>query len=104
MNAISKGQVNHGAAEIYDEFFVPALFAEWSPRLVNTARLAPGQRVLDVACGTGVFARTTLPQGLPGGAVTGVDRRTPLTCLDSFPHLFQLRRHLSSGKILPGAS
>ena len=46
------------AAEIYESRFVPALFAEWAPHLVDLAGVRPGQAVLDVACGTGIVART----------------------------------------------
>ena len=73
MNAMSDGQITSNAAQVYDAFFVPALFAEWAPRLADTARLTPGQNVLDVACGTGLLARTTLPRVLPGGTVSGLD-------------------------------
>ncbi len=73
MNDSSTGQVTRSAADIYEEFFVPALFAEWPPRLADAAQLAPGQRVLDVACGTGVLAREAARRVAPG-AVTGLDR------------------------------
>ena len=33
--------------------FVPALFGPWGPVVANAAGVAPGQAVLDVACGTG---------------------------------------------------
>jgi SAM-dependent methyltransferase len=69
-----KGQVAGSAAEIYEQFFVPALFAQWAPRVADAARLAPGQRVLDVACGTGVLAREAARRVRPGGRVTGLDR------------------------------
>ena len=61
------------AAKAYEALFVPALFAPWAPRVAEAARLAPGQRVLDVACGTGVLAREALARTAPGGAVTGLD-------------------------------
>ena len=49
------GQVLSSAAEVYDEFFLPALFKAWPPRIIEAAQVGPGMRVLDVACGTGVL-------------------------------------------------
>jgi len=61
------------AAEVYEARFVPALFAEWAPYLVEAAGVAPGQAVLDVACGTGVVARTAADRMGGRGRVAGVD-------------------------------
>jgi len=60
-------------AERYEERFVPALFAEWAPRLVRAAGVRPGQQVLDVACGTGIVARTVADRPAGAGRVVGVD-------------------------------
>ena len=68
-----KGQVTPSAAEFYDEFFVPALFAQWAPRLVAAASLSPGMRVLDVACGTGVATIAAAEAVHPAGRAIGVD-------------------------------
>jgi SAM-dependent methyltransferase len=68
------GQVTRSAAEVYEEFFVPALFLECAPRVADAAQLAPGQKVLDVACGTGVLAREAARRVQPGGTVVGLDR------------------------------
>ena len=67
------GQVISSAAEVYDEFFLPALFAAWPPEVVAAAELRTGQRVVDVACGTGVLALEAARATSPGGQVVGVD-------------------------------
>lgn len=66
-------QAQIDAATAYQEFFVPALFQEWAPWVVAAANLQPGQRVLDVACGTGVLARVAAACVGAGGAVCGLD-------------------------------
>ena len=60
------------AAETYEAAFVPAFFAQWAPLLCSAARVAPGHRVLDVACGTGIVARTAAELAR-GGPVVGLD-------------------------------
>jgi SAM-dependent methyltransferase len=60
-------------ARAYDDVFVPALFAQWVPTLLRTADVTPGQRVLDVACGTGAAARQAAEIVGPGGGVSGID-------------------------------
>jgi len=67
------GQVTSSAAEIYDEFFLPALFSAWAPQVVAAAQLLPGMRVVDVACGTGVLTIEAAEAVSPGGTAVGVD-------------------------------
>ena len=66
-------QVSGAAAEVYEKCFVPAIFGQWAPRLADTAGLAPGDRVLDVGCGTGVLARAAADRVATERQVTGLD-------------------------------
>lgn len=66
-------QLTREQARAYDDLFVPALFGQWAPQLVDCARLSHGQAVLDVACGTGVVARAARDVVGPGARVVGVD-------------------------------
>lgn len=61
------------AAENYERYFVPAIGAPVAEDLVEAAALQPGERVLDVACGTGVVARLAAGRVGPDGTVVGLD-------------------------------
>jgi ubiquinone/menaquinone biosynthesis C-methylase UbiE len=61
------------AAEAYEAIFVPNMFARWPAHLLDLADVHAGDRVLDVACGTGIVARTAADRVGPSGSVTGVD-------------------------------
>jgi ubiquinone/menaquinone biosynthesis C-methylase UbiE len=72
-NATETFQIPLEVAEMYEAKFVPALFAEWAPHLVSLAGIAPGQSVLDVACGTGIVARTVSDLTGARSKVVGLD-------------------------------
>lgn len=59
--------------QAYAQYFVPAIFQPLSALLVEQAAPRPGERVLDLACGTGVVARRVAPLVSETGAVVGVD-------------------------------
>lgn len=73
MNEHKTGQVAATAAEVYEEFFVPALFTDWPAHVLQAAEVQAGDTVLDVACGTGVLARQAAKLICDDAAVTGVD-------------------------------
>jgi len=68
-----RGQVNTAAAEIYDAFFVPALFGQFPVPILDHARVGVGERVLDVGCGTGIVARAARRRVGTNGRVAAVD-------------------------------
>lgn len=67
------GQLQGSAAEVYAEFFVPALFAEWPARVLDAVGVRAGESVLDVACGTGVLTRAAATRVGQDGEVVGLD-------------------------------
>lgn len=66
-------QLQGNAAAAYETYLVPAIFDAMGRRLVTTAAVQPGDRVLDLACGTGVVARVAARRVGPTGAVAAVD-------------------------------
>ncbi len=69
----SSGLVSKSAAEVYEEFFLPALFSQWAAQIIDVCQPRLGASFLDVACGTGVLARAALEVVGSSGTVTGLD-------------------------------
>jgi ubiquinone/menaquinone biosynthesis C-methylase UbiE len=60
-------------AEFYERYMVPVIHGPLAADLVARVAPQPGERVLDVACGTGIVART-IAQALAGQVeLTGID-------------------------------
>jgi ubiquinone/menaquinone biosynthesis C-methylase UbiE len=66
-------QLDGSAPELYERYLVPAMTAFWAHDLVDSAGVGPGDRVLDVACGTGIVARVAAAAVGAAGRVDGVD-------------------------------
>src|SRR5262245_32789556 len=66
------------AAENYQRFMGPGMFGPFAVALVRELGIQPGQRVLDVACGTGVLTRVAAAAAGEGGTITAVDLGAPM--------------------------
>jgi ubiquinone/menaquinone biosynthesis C-methylase UbiE len=73
VSADERWQLAGSAAEVYEQHLVPAIFGPWAPVVVDAAGVRPGERVLDVACGTGVVTREAARRLGPRGILVGVD-------------------------------
>lgn len=70
---LEQWQLDGNSAEAYERYLVPLLFAPGAEALIDLAGLEPGERVLDVACGTGIVARCAAPHVGTDGRVVGLD-------------------------------
>jgi ubiquinone/menaquinone biosynthesis C-methylase UbiE len=66
-------QMNTDGPETYERYIVPTWMLDWTGDLVTAGGVGPKTRVLDVACGTGIVARTVAGRVGPGGRVAGID-------------------------------
>lgn len=67
------GQLSTSGPEHYERTQVPSVFEPLARAFLEQLALRPGQRVLDIACGTGIVARKAALIAGPTGSVVGVD-------------------------------
>lgn len=72
MNEQSGYQVTDSAAQMYEKY-ATLFMGQFVADLLEIAALQPGERVLDLACGTGVVARHAASVVGAAGQVTGLD-------------------------------
>lgn len=59
--------------QMYEQLLVGPLFRPWAEMTAEMFKLSPGDRVLDIACGTGIVARVAKERLGDSGYVVGVD-------------------------------
>ncbi|MDQ3853105.1 MAG: methyltransferase domain-containing protein [Thermoproteota archaeon] len=70
---LKQWQIEESSAESYERYLVPLFFAPGAQYLIELAALREGERVLDLACGTGIVARSAANKVGANGMVVGVD-------------------------------
>jgi ubiquinone/menaquinone biosynthesis C-methylase UbiE len=78
MNSQPHWQFVGSVPENYERYLVPNIFRPWAEDLVEIAALRPGERVLDIACETGIVARTAARKLGGSGSVVGLDLSAPM--------------------------
>ena len=73
MNSHEQWHLSADAAERYERVVARHILAPWVRVLLDAAGLSARERVLDLACGTGLVARAAAERVGPGGHVVGVD-------------------------------
>lgn len=73
MNLPSYAMKQVSFPQMYEQWLVGPLFRPWAEMTIDQLELREGDRVLDIACGTGVFARVARERIGGGGHVVGVD-------------------------------
>lgn len=72
--------------ELYEQTLVGPLFQPWVTPLLEDVELRSGDRLLDVACGTGIVARLATERLESSGTVVGVDLN---------PHMLAVARRVA---------
>lgn len=66
-------QLQGSAAQVYEEQKVPAMFAPLARATLDAFSISPEDVVLDLACGTGILARTIRERAGPSVRICGAD-------------------------------
>jgi ubiquinone/menaquinone biosynthesis C-methylase UbiE len=78
MNTQQQWQFVGSVPENYERYLVPSIFGPWASDLVEVAGPQQGERVVDIACGTGIVARTAAQRVGSDGRVVGLDLSVPM--------------------------
>jgi len=71
-------QLEGSGPSIYEKVMVPLWFGRWAEALIELVDLRTSERVLDIACGTGVTTRLAKEKVGSKGRVDGLDINSPM--------------------------
>lgn len=92
------------APQNYERFFVPLIPRPLAEDLIDRAALKAGERVLDVACGTGLITRLAAERVGSAGSVAGLDLNPGMLAVARSlapPHAARVRWYESSAESMP---
>ena len=92
-------QVTGSAAENYEQYLVPSIFSPWAADLIDVVAPKQGERLLDVACGTGILARLIAERAADIALHTGV-----ISEREQRGWLETLRAEQAAGRFIAGQS
>jgi SAM-dependent methyltransferase len=78
MSTHSEWEFSGSVPDNYERYLVPSIFGPWASDLVDVAAPQRGESVVDIACGTGIVARTAAQRVGSSGRVVGVDLSVPM--------------------------
>ena len=90
-----KWEFSENPVENYERYLVPAIFIPLAEDLIELANPQPNERVLDVACGTGIVARLVAEKEGSPVKIVGLDIN-PAIGLQFFPDRLAALREKSS--------
>lgn len=74
-------EITDDFVQMMDDYLVPRVYAQWAHHVSDIAAIESGNRVLDVACGTGILARVAQMEVGMGGKVTGLDHNEKMLAI-----------------------
>src|SRR5690606_37484122 len=91
------------AAENYERYFVPTIGRPVAATLIEAAALRPGERVLDVASGTGVVARLAAERVGREGTIEGLDANPAMLAVarEAAPRELSITWHQAAAEQIP---